>query len=260
MDKQIQQKTKPDDYQKKRKKKKKNEVCLSKLAKRAHVCGAIVCNILPWTKKRTILEIRGEKNAVPRVISCSIRRDQRRAKVADSRGSDLRCADRACSSMISHVEQRSFRRESRWWFFFLARVVVVPRVCTHSYNMCMSCEHAYTCIRQKHFPLKKILGMHACAQKHTCTQLRLFPLNIKKNLHGAYAHKHLKKKEKKKKKKKKKKNSSFPQKNTWPAFTCRHTSVRAHSPTTSQIPILQHHKFFVFKHKSRSLRIWHTCL
>ena len=35
--------------------------------------------ILPWTKKRTIIEIRGEKNAVPRVISCSIRRDQRRA-------------------------------------------------------------------------------------------------------------------------------------------------------------------------------------
>ena len=50
--------------------------------------------VLPWPKKRTILKIRGEKNAVPRVISCSIRRDQRRAKVADSRGSDLPCADR----------------------------------------------------------------------------------------------------------------------------------------------------------------------
>ena len=49
-----------------------------------------VCSIiLPWTKKRTILEIRGEKNAVPRVISCSITCDKRRAKVADSRGSDL---------------------------------------------------------------------------------------------------------------------------------------------------------------------------
>ena len=35
--------------------------------------------LLPWPKKRTIIEIRGEKNAVPRVISCSIRRDQRRA-------------------------------------------------------------------------------------------------------------------------------------------------------------------------------------
>ena len=46
-------------------------------------------------KKRTILEIRGEENAVPHVISCSIRREQRRAKVADSRGSDLPCADRA---------------------------------------------------------------------------------------------------------------------------------------------------------------------
>ena len=79
--------------------------------------------LLPWPKKRTIFEIRGEKNAVPRVISCSISRDQRRAKVADSRGSDLPCADRAWSSMILHVEQRSSRRESRWWFFFLARVV-----------------------------------------------------------------------------------------------------------------------------------------
>ena len=62
---------------------------------------------------------------------------------------------------------------------------------------------------------KKILGTHACAHKHTCTQLRLFSFKnyLKKNLHGAYAHKHLKKK---KKKEKKKKNSSFPQKNTWP--------------------------------------------
>ena len=86
----------------------------------------VSADLLPWPKKRTILEIRGEKNAVPRVISCSIRRDQRRAKVADSRGSDLPCADRAWSSMISHVEQRSSRRESRWWFFFLARVVGFP--------------------------------------------------------------------------------------------------------------------------------------
>ena len=31
-------------------------------------------------KKRTILEIRGEKNAVPRVISCSITSDQARAR------------------------------------------------------------------------------------------------------------------------------------------------------------------------------------
>ena len=92
----------------------------SRFARLVRVCDVV----LPWPKKRTILEIRGEKNAVPRVISCSIRRDQRRAKVADSRGSDLPCADRAWSSMISHVEQRSSRRESRWWFFFLARVVL----------------------------------------------------------------------------------------------------------------------------------------
>ena len=49
--------------------------------------------------------------------------------------------------------------------------------------MCMSCEHAYTCIRQKHLPLKKILGTDVCAHKHTCTQLRLFPFkNYKKKI------------------------------------------------------------------------------
>ena len=84
-------------------------------------------------KKRTILEIHGEKNAVPRVISCSIRRDQRRAKVADSRGSDLPCADRAWSSMITHVEQRSSRRESRWWFFFFVQgsILVLMKEAQH---------------------------------------------------------------------------------------------------------------------------------
>ena len=91
------------------------EVCISTAVQ------DLIYVLLPWTKKKkTILglEIRSEKNAVPRVISCPIRRDQRRAKVADSRGSDLPCADRAWSSMISHEEQRSSRRESRWWFFF----------------------------------------------------------------------------------------------------------------------------------------------
>ena len=57
--------------------------------------GVFVGKYYPGQKKRTIIEIRSEKNAVPRVISCSIRRNQRRAKVADSRGSDLPCADRA---------------------------------------------------------------------------------------------------------------------------------------------------------------------
>ena len=77
----------------------------------------------PGQKKRTIIEIRGEKNGVPRVISCSIRRDQRRASPIRDCPRLLPCADRAWSSMISHVEQRSSRRESRGWFFFLARVV-----------------------------------------------------------------------------------------------------------------------------------------
>ena len=77
----------------------------------------------PGQKKRTIIEIHGEKNAVPRVISCSIRRDQRRASPIRDCLRLLPCADRAWSSMISHVEQRSSRRESRW-FFFLSRVVL----------------------------------------------------------------------------------------------------------------------------------------
>ena len=47
-----------------------------------HLCFATF--ILPWTKKRTIIEIRGEKNAVPRVISCSISAGQvRSATVRD---------------------------------------------------------------------------------------------------------------------------------------------------------------------------------
>ena len=91
---------------------------------------AILCELLPWPKKRTIIEIRGEKNAVPRVISCSIRRDQRRASPIRDCPRLLPCADRAWSSLISHVEQRSTRRESRGWFFFLARVVW--RICTGS--------------------------------------------------------------------------------------------------------------------------------
>ena len=77
--------------------------------------------ILPWTKTRTIFENRGEKNAVPRVISCLIRHDQRRASPIRDCPRLLPCADRAWSSMISHVEQCSSRRESRGWFFFFVQ-------------------------------------------------------------------------------------------------------------------------------------------
>ena len=61
-----------------------------------------------------------------RCSTCDIVLDQARSAQGKSRGQSrigLACADRAWSSMISHVEQRSSRRESRWWFFFLARVV-----------------------------------------------------------------------------------------------------------------------------------------
>ena len=58
-----------------------------------------------------------------RCSTCDIMLDQARSAQGKSRGSDLPCTDRAWSSMISHGEQRSSRRESRWWFFFLSRVV-----------------------------------------------------------------------------------------------------------------------------------------
>ena len=75
----------------------------------------------PGQKKKNHPRDSRLKNAVPRVKSCSIRRDRRRAKVTDSRGSDLPCADCAWSSMMSHVEQRSSRCESRWWFYFFVQ-------------------------------------------------------------------------------------------------------------------------------------------
>ena len=43
-------------------------------------------------KKEPSSRFAARRTLFPRVISCSIRRDQRRAKVADSRGSDLPCA------------------------------------------------------------------------------------------------------------------------------------------------------------------------
>ena len=52
--------------------------------------------------------------------SRAISAGQKSRTVADR---TLPCADRLWSSMISHVEQRSSRRESRRWLFFLARVV-----------------------------------------------------------------------------------------------------------------------------------------
>ena len=54
-----------------------------------------VCMYYPGQKKRTIIEIRGEKNAVPGVISCSIRRDQHRANAIRDCPRLLPCADRA---------------------------------------------------------------------------------------------------------------------------------------------------------------------
>ena len=82
-------------------------------------------DILPWTKKkRTILEIRGEKSAVPHVISCSITSDQARAR------SDPRLSATFAlrwSRVIEHDITRGtafFSPRISRWFFFLARVVL----------------------------------------------------------------------------------------------------------------------------------------
>ena len=61
-----------------------------------------------------------------RCSTCDIMLDQPGLAQGKSDPRLLPCADHAdhaWSSMISHVEQRSSRRESRGWFFFLARVV-----------------------------------------------------------------------------------------------------------------------------------------
>ena len=67
----------------------------SLLRKSWHLFTAHQTNTTTLDKKRTIIEIRGEKNAVPRVISCSIRRDQRRASPIRDCPRLLPCADRA---------------------------------------------------------------------------------------------------------------------------------------------------------------------
>ena len=85
--------------------------------------AAIKSSTTTLDKKKNHHRNRGEKNAVPRVISCSIRRDQRRASPIRDCPRLLPCADRAWSSMISHVEQRSSRRDLDDGSFFLSRVV-----------------------------------------------------------------------------------------------------------------------------------------
>ena len=83
-----------------------------------HEHCTLLTNYYPGQKKKNHPR---DSRREERCSTCDIMLDQRRAKVADSRGSDLPCADRAWSSMITHVEQRSSRRESRWWFFFFVQ-------------------------------------------------------------------------------------------------------------------------------------------
>ena len=81
--------------------------------------GLSAVHVLPWPKKRTILEIRGKKNAVP---SCDIMLDDARSAQGKSRGQSrmaLPCVHRASSSMISQDRTAFFLpRISRMVLFF----------------------------------------------------------------------------------------------------------------------------------------------
>ena len=93
---------------------------------RISMTPTVTSQLLTWTKKkkRTILEICGEKNAVR---SCDIMLDDARStqsKVIRSCPRLLPCADRASSSIISHDGTAFFSpRISEMVLFFLSRVV-----------------------------------------------------------------------------------------------------------------------------------------
>ena len=75
-------------------------------------------------KKKPSSRFAARRTLFRRVISCSMTHDQRRQKsrtVADDFA--LRCI--VCHRLGYHkIEQRSSRRESQGWFFFLSRVVL----------------------------------------------------------------------------------------------------------------------------------------
>ena len=83
--------------------------------------------VLPWTKNRTIPEIRGEKNAVPHAISCSITRDQRMAKVADDLAPTLIACDQAWYHKIEQCSLHEFRDGSFFFFFFFVQGSTINR-------------------------------------------------------------------------------------------------------------------------------------
>ena len=82
------------------------------------ICSVAQSRFRPPPGARTTLDKKKnhtrDSRREERCSTCDIMLDQARSAQGKSRGSDLPCADRAWSSMISHVEQRSSRRESRW--------------------------------------------------------------------------------------------------------------------------------------------------
>ena len=102
----------------------RKELNLTKCMYFSRAYSAWARQVLPWTKKRTIPEICGEKNAVP---SCDIMLDDARSAQGESCGQlrmTLPCADRASLSMISQDRTAFFSpRISGMVLFFLSRVV-----------------------------------------------------------------------------------------------------------------------------------------
>ena len=98
-------------------------------------------NVLPWPKKRTIIEIRGEKNAV---LSCDIMLDDARSAQGKSRGQSrmtLPCVDRASSSMISQDRTAFFSPRISGMVLFFGQgssSAKIPRRCLHRQSRCKS--------------------------------------------------------------------------------------------------------------------------
>ena len=74
--------------------------------------------LLPWTKKKNHHQ---DSLREERCSTCDIMLDQARSAQGKSRGQSRIGLALRWSRMISHVEQRSSRRESRWWFFFFVQ-------------------------------------------------------------------------------------------------------------------------------------------
>ena len=89
--------------------------------------------VLPWTKKK---KKKNHPRDSRREEHCSIswyHAWSRAMSAGQGHPRLLPCADRAWSSTITHVEQRSSCCESPGWFFFLSRVVLFGTCCSSNF-------------------------------------------------------------------------------------------------------------------------------